>query len=89
LSIPSLRGYRRSLQYEVAKRDECRPAGRLRDAGDLRSLAADKGYDDMSFREKLRSEGVKPFIKHCVFTPHDHAHNARIEDDLYNQRSVC
>jgi IS5 family transposase len=26
----------------------------------LRSLAADKGYDDMSFRDKLRSEGVRP-----------------------------
>ncbi len=43
----------------------------------------------MSFREKLRSEGVRPLIKHRVFAPYDHAHNARIEDDLYNQRSVC
>jgi IS5 family transposase len=43
----------------------------------------------MSFREKLRSKGVRPLIKYRVFTPYDHAHNARIEDDLYNQRSVC
>ena len=57
--------------------------------GDLRSLAADKGYDDMSFREDLRAEGVRPLIKHRVFAPYDHAHNARIEDALYNQRSVC
>jgi IS5 family transposase len=43
----------------------------------------------MSFRAKIRSEGVKPLIKHRVFAPSDHAHNARIEDDLYNQRLVC
>ena len=65
------------------------PQVALRNAGDLRSLAADKGYDDMSFREDLRAEGVRPLIKHRVFAPYDHAHNARIEDALYNQRSVC
>ena len=65
------------------------PQVALRNAGDLRSLAADKGYDDMSFREELRTEGVRPLIKHRVFAPYDHAHNARIDDDLYNQRSVC
>ncbi|MWV38845.1 IS5 family transposase [Natrialba sp. INN-245] len=60
-----------------------------RNAGDLLTLAADKGYDGMSFREELRAEGVRPLIKHRVFAPYDHAHNARIEDNLYNQRSVC
>ena len=65
------------------------PQVALRNAGDLRSLAADKGYDDMSFREDLRAEGVRPLIKHRVFAPYDHAHNAQIEDALYNQRSVC
>ncbi len=62
-----------------------------RNAGDLLSLAADKGYDDMSFREELRAEEVRPLIKHRVFAPapYDHAHNARIEDELYNQRSIC
>ncbi|MFD2373088.1 IS5 family transposase [Haloarchaeobius iranensis] len=65
------------------------PQVALRNAGDLRSLAADKGYDDMGFREELRAEGVRPLIKHRVFAPYDHAHNARIDDDLYNQRSVC
>ena len=30
----------------------------------LWSLAADKGYEGMSFRDKLRSEGVRPLIKH-------------------------
>lgn len=47
-----------------------------------------KGYDDMSFRELLRAEGLRPLIKHRVFAPYDHAHNARIDDDRYNQRSV-
>jgi IS5 family transposase len=28
-------------------------------------------------------------IKHRIFAPYDHTHNARTEDDLYNQRSVC
>ena len=60
-----------------------------RNAGDLLSLAADKGYDDMSFREKLRTEGVRPLIKHWVFAPYDHAYNGRTEDELYNQRSIC
>jgi IS5 family transposase len=65
------------------------PQVALRNAGDLRSLAADKGYDDMSFRQKLPAEGVRPLIKHRVFAPYDHTHNARIEHDLYNQRPVC
>ena len=32
---------------------------------------------------------MRQLIKHRVFAPYDHAHNARIEDDIYNQRSVC
>ena len=43
----------------------------LRNAGDLLSLAADKGYDDMSFREALRAVGVRPRIKYRVFAPYD------------------
>lgn len=42
----------------------------------------------MTFREELRVKGVRPLIKHRVFAPYDHAHNTRIEGDLYNQRSV-
>src|SRR5699024_5291923 len=35
----------------------------------LRSLAADKGYDDMSFREALRAVGVRPLNQTpCVRT---------------------
>lgn len=43
----------------------------------------------MSFREELWSEVVRPLIKHRVFASYDHAHNTQIEDDLYNQRSIC
>ena len=64
------------------------PKVALRNAGDLRSLAADKGYDDMSFRETLRAVGVRPLIKHHVFASYDHAHNARIDDERYHQRSM-
>jgi len=60
-----------------------------RNAGDLTSLVADKGYDWMRFRENLREEGVRPLIKHRIFQPIDHAHNARIDRALYNQRSMC
>jgi IS5 family transposase len=55
----------------------------------LWSLAADKGYEGMSFRDKIRSEVVRPLIKHRVSAPCDHAHNARIEENSYNQRSFC
>jgi IS5 family transposase len=61
----------------------------LRNAGDLRTLAADKGYDWMALRERLREKDVRPLIKHRLFRPVDHAHNARIDDALYHQRSMC
>ena len=60
-----------------------------RNAGDLASLAADKGYDWMQLREKLREEGVKPLIKHRDFRPIDHAHNTRIDGPRYRQRAMC
>jgi len=32
--------------------------------------------------------GIRPLVKHRVFDPYDHVHNARIKDELYNQRSM-
>ena len=64
------------------------PKVALRNVDDLQSLAADKGYDDQEFRENLRGEGVRPLIKHREFKAYDHAHNARIDDELYHQRSM-
>ena len=60
----------------------------LRNAGDLLSLAADKGYDWMALRENLRGKGVRPLIKHRIFRPLDHAHNARVDGPQYRQRSM-
>jgi IS5 family transposase len=60
-----------------------------RNTGDLRSLAADKGYDWMALRENLREADVRPLIKHRLFRPVDHAHNARIDGPRYRQRSMC
>ena len=57
--------------------------------GELQALTADKGYDCTWLREYLREDlGVRPLIKHCINKPYDHAHNARIDDDLYHQRSM-
>lgn len=61
----------------------------LRNADALRGLSADKGCDDMGFRTDLQAVGVRPLIRHRVFAPYDHARNARIDDELYHQRSTC
>ncbi len=65
------------------KRDERRPAGRPAEPRRRQRL---RRYE---LPRKTRSEGVKLLIKHRVFAPYDHAHDAQIEDDLYNQLSVC
>jgi IS5 family transposase len=57
-------------------------------AGELQTLAADKGYDSQWLLETLRNRGIRPLVKHCVRAPYDHAHNARIDDDLYGQRAM-
>jgi len=59
-----------------------------RNADGLRSLAADKGHDKQSLREALRELGIRPLIKHRIFAPYDHAHNARVDEQRYNQRSM-
>lgn len=60
----------------------------LRNAGEIASLAADKGYDWQQLREKLREEGVRPLIKHREFRPIECAHKARIDGSLYGQRAL-
>jgi IS5 family transposase len=61
----------------------------LRNAGEIASLAVDKGYDWQQLREKLREEDVRPLIKHREFRPIDCAHNARIDGSLYGQRALA
>lgn len=59
-----------------------------RNADKLVSVAADKGYDSAAFRDQLRANGVRPLIRHRLYKPIDHAHNARLDTDLYNQRAL-
>ncbi len=40
-----------------------------RNAGDLQSLAADRGYDAKAFRDELRENGIRPLIKHRINEP--------------------
>ena len=49
-------------------------------AGDLRSLAAHKSYNKQSLRDALRELDIRPLIKHRIFAPYDHAHNARTDE---------
>jgi len=57
----------------------------LRNTEKTESLAGDKGYDDQSLRDTLRSEGVRPLIKHRPLAHYDYAHNARLDSELYGQ----
>lgn len=51
-------------------------------------LAANKGYDDQTHRNRLRSWGKRPLIKHREFKPHDKAANAHMDQALYHRRSL-
>ncbi|QGA82156.1 Transposase, IS5 family [Halomicrobium sp. LC1Hm] len=53
---------------------------------EIESLAGDKGYDDQSLRDALRAGGDRPVIRHWLFAHYDHAHNGRLDSDLYGQR---
>jgi len=59
-----------------------------RNATDLRSLAGDRGYGSKAFRDEPRENGVRPLIKHRIYSSPDHAHNARTDTDQYHQRSM-
>lgn len=47
-----------------------------RNVADLRSLAADRGYDAKAFRDELRENGMRPLIKQRIMNSLNHAHNA-------------
>jgi IS5 family transposase len=53
----------------------------------LTILTADKGYDWELLRQKLRSGGVKPVIKHREFGWRGVANNVLLDDTTYHQRS--
>ncbi|PCR89729.1 IS5 family transposase [Natrinema ejinorense] len=50
-------------------------------------LLGDKGYDDQKIRRLARQYEVRPLIKHREFTSLHKAWNARLDADLYGQRS--
>jgi IS5 family transposase len=50
-------------------------------------LIGDKGYDDQKVRALARDAGVRPLIKHREFSSLHKAWNARLDADLYGQRS--
>lgn len=50
----------------------------LRNTTDIESFAGDKGHDDHSLRDTLRTEGIRSVIKYRLFAAYDHAHNARM-----------
>lgn len=53
----------------------------------LTVITADKGYDWADIRTLMRTNSVRPVIKHRVSDSLDKSHNARIDDDVYHQRS--
>jgi len=51
-----------------------------------RSLSGDRAYDGKLFRDGLREEGIRPLIKHRIYSSLDLAHNARMSRLWYNRR---
>lgn len=60
-----------------------------RNVDKLETVVADKGFDWDALRQKLRKAGVRPVIKHREFYSLDAAHNTRIDDKTYHQRSIA
>jgi IS5 family transposase len=58
-----------------------------RNADEVVILLGDKGYDDQNIRNLAREEGVRPLIKHREFSSLHKAWNARLDANLYGQRS--
>ncbi|UPW01895.1 IS5 family transposase [Halorussus gelatinilyticus] len=58
-----------------------------RNVGEVAVLLGDKGYDDQKIRALARETGVRPLIKHREFSSLHKAWNARLNADLYGQRS--
>ena len=59
-----------------------------RNAEDLQEFLGDKMYSWSDLREGCRKESTRPVIKHCEQSSLQRAHNARIDDDLYHQRTM-
>jgi IS5 family transposase len=58
-----------------------------RNTGNMTVLLGDKGYGDQKIRAFARDAGVRPLIKHPECSPLHEPWNARLDADLYGQRS--
>ena len=58
-----------------------------RNINEVAAFLGDKGYDDKKIRTLARDEGIRPLIKHRELSSLHKAWNARIDADLYGQRS--
>src|SRR6056297_1423968 len=58
-----------------------------RNPEDIDVLLGDKGYDDQKIRRLAHEYEARPLIKHREFTPIHKAWNARLDAELYGQRS--
>lgn len=47
----------------------------------------DKGYDNQKIRALAHEDNLRPLIKHYEFSSLHEAWNARLDADLYGQRS--
>lgn len=58
-----------------------------RNTDDVAVLLGDKGYDDQKIRVLAQREEIRPLINHREFSSIHKAWNARLDADLYGQRS--
>jgi IS5 family transposase len=63
------------------------PALINRNADEVAALLGNKGYDDQKIRVLGREEDIRPLIKHREFSSLHKAWNARLDADIYGQRS--
>ena len=66
---------------------EIAPSLIKRNSEEVAILLGDKGYDNQKIRALAREDGVRPVIKHQEFSPLHKAWNARLDANLYGQRS--
>lgn len=58
-----------------------------RNTNEVDVLLGDKGYDDQQIRATARENGILPLLKHRKFSSLQKVWNARLDTDVYDQRS--
>ena len=77
------------LQMTTTRKHDSQIAPLLikRNTDEVEILLGDKGYDDQKIRALAREDGVRPVIKHREFSPLYKTWNARLDANLYVQRT--